>query len=106
MTRETTRCESILKVDDDVLFDPDRLQLLLELGLADQQHGEETNLVGAEAGLVGQHTGESEGAVHLKYRRMADLQNLLSQKKNTGILAKEKFQFHLTSFKLAFLKSS
>ena len=67
MTRETTRCESILKVDDDVLFDPDRLQLLL--GLADQQLGEETNL---ETGLVGQHTGESEGAVHLKYCRMAD----------------------------------
>ena len=82
MTRETTRCESILKVDDDVLFDPDRLQLLL--GLADQQVGEETNL---ETGLVGQHTGESEGAVHLKYCRMADLQNLVSQK-NTG---KDKF---------------
>ena len=79
MTRETTRCESILKVDDDVLFDPDRLQLLLELGLADQQLGEETNL---ETGLVGQHTGESEGAVHLKYCRMADLQNLVSQKKH------------------------
>ena len=88
MTRETTRCESILKVDDDVLFDPDRLQLLL--GLADQQLGEETNLVGVETGLVGQHTGESEGAVHLKYCRMADLQNLVSQK-NTGILAKDKF---------------
>ena len=75
MTRETTRCESILKVDDDVLFDPDRLQLLL--GLADQQLGEETNL---ETGLVGQHTGESEGAV--QYCRMADLQNLVSQKKH------------------------
>ena len=86
MTRETTRCESILKVDDDVLFDPDRLQLLL--GLADQQLGEETNLVGVEAGLVGQHTGESEGAV--QYCRMADLQNLVSQK-NTGTLAKDKF---------------
>ena len=88
MTRETTGCESILKVDDDVLFDPDRLQLLLELGLADQQLGKETNLVGVEAGLVGQHTGESEGAV--QYCRMADLQNLVSQK-NTGILAKDKF---------------
>ena len=84
MTRETTGCECILKVDDDVLFDPDRLQLLLELGQADQQHGEETDL---ETGLVGQHTGESEGAVHLKYCRMADLQNLVSQK-NTG---KDKF---------------
>ena len=88
MTRETTRCESILKVDDDVLFDPDRLQLLLELGQADQQLGEETSLVGGETGLVGQHTGESEGAV--QYCRMADLQNLVSQK-NTGILAKDKF---------------
>ena len=76
-----------MKVDDDVLFDPDRLQLLLELGLADQQLGEE---VGVETGLVGQHTGESEGAVHLKYCRMADLQRLVSQK-NTGILAKDKF---------------
>ena len=91
MTRETTRCESILKVDDDVLFDPDRLQLLLELGLADQQLGEETNLVGAEAGLVGQHTGESEGAVHLKYCRMADLQNLVSQKKTQEFSQKTNF---------------
>ena len=82
MTRETTRCESILKVDDDVLFDPDRLQLLLDLGQADQQLGEE---VGVETRLVGQHTGESEGAV--QYCRMADLQNLVSQK-NTG---KDKF---------------
>ena len=95
MTRETTRCESILKVDDDVLFDPDRLQLLLELGLADQQHGEETNLVGAEAGLVGQHTGESEGAV--QYCRMADLQNLVSQK-NTGIPRKRQILIPFDKF--------
>ena len=40
-----------LKVDDDVLFDPDRLQLILQLDDQTKQAGH-------------QQTGASEGAVH------------------------------------------
>ena len=51
------------KVDDDVLFDPDRLQLILQLGDQTKQ------------------TGASEGAVHLRYCNLNNLHrfNFLSQ---------------------------
>lgn len=48
--REATPVNILMKVDDDVLFDPDRLQLILQLGNQTKQTGASDTLKGKDVG--------------------------------------------------------